>query len=88
MVSEIIKITWKKILRTNFIGLIISAAFLGYGLYLVLVAASPEEAARQSALVFPLLSVLLSSGLIREEFEQNQIYPFLSRFLANRFFYR
>ena len=50
------------------------------------VAVSPEEAARQSALVFPLLSVLLSSGLIREEFEQNQIYPFLSRFPANRFF--
>jgi ABC-type transport system involved in multi-copper enzyme maturation permease subunit len=52
----------------------------------VFVAVSPEEAARQSALVFPLLSVLLSSGLIREEFEQNQIYPFLSRFPANRFF--
>ena len=86
MVSEIIKITWKKILRTNFIGLIISAAFLGYGLYLVFVAASPEEAARQAVLIFPLVSVLLSGGLIREEFEQNQIYPFLSRFLASRFF--
>ena len=86
MLAEIIKANWKKILRTNFLGLSISAAFLVYALYLVFVAVSPEEAARQSALVFPLLSVLLSSGLIREEFEQNQIYPFLSRFPANRFF--
>jgi len=86
MLAEIIKASWKKILRTNFLGLSISAAFLVYALYLVFVAVSPEEAARQSALVFPLLSVLLSSGLIREEFEQNQIYPFLSRFPANRFF--
>lgn len=86
MLSETISLTWKKILRTNLISVIVCSAFVIYAFYLVFIARSPEEAARQSALIFPLLSVLLSSRLIRDEFEQNQIYPFLSRFPAQRLF--
>lgn len=86
MLSETIFLTWKKILRTNFIAVIICSAFVIYAFYLIFIADAPEEAARQSTLIFPLLSVLLSSGLIRDEFDQNQIYPFLSRFPAQRLF--
>ncbi|MGC8746730.1 MAG: ABC transporter ATP-binding protein [Candidatus Saccharicenans sp.] len=86
MLSETISLTWKKILRTNLIAVIICSAFVIYAFYLVFIARSPEEAARQSTLIFPLLSILLSSALIWDEFEQNQIYPFLSRFPAYRLF--
>ncbi|MBC7362831.1 MAG: ABC transporter ATP-binding protein [Candidatus Aminicenantes bacterium] len=86
MLSETIFLTWKKILRTNFIAVITCSTFVIYAFYLIFIADAPEEAARQSTLIFPLLSVLLSSGLIRDEFDQNQIYPFLSRFPARRLF--
>ncbi len=86
MLSESISLTWKKILRTNLAGVTICSAFIVYDLYLIFFAGSAEAAAHNTFLVLPFLLVILTSGLIREEFEYNQIYPFLSRLRASYLF--
>lgn len=79
-------LTWKKISRTNLTGITICSALIAYDLYLIFIGGSIESAAYNSFLVLPFLLVILTSGLIREEFEYNQIYPFLSRLRASYLF--
>ncbi|MDD8030379.1 MAG: ATP-binding cassette domain-containing protein [Acidobacteriota bacterium] len=87
MIFEVMKLTWKKIVRTNTIALIIVLAYLAYCLYLIIGIGSPEEGAKSMAGGFAFLAVLLSGGLIKDEFESRQIDPFLARFRISKLFW-
>ncbi|MCX8159756.1 MAG: ATP-binding cassette domain-containing protein [Candidatus Saccharicenans sp.] len=87
MLWEVIKVTWKKIFRTNTISVIVISAFLLYCLYLIFVARSPEEGARNLQVLFAFLAVLLSGGLVYDEFESRQIDPFLTRLTISSLFW-
>ncbi len=87
MLWEVIKITWKKIFRTNTISVIVIAAYLLYCLYLIFVARNPEEGARNMGAFFAFLAVLLSGGLVHDEFEFRQIDPFLVRVRGSSLFW-
>ncbi len=86
MLWEMVKVTWKKIFRTNTLSVIVISAYLVYCLYLIIVAGNPEEGVT-SLVIFSVLSVLLSGGLGRDEFEFRQIDPFLSRFKISSLFW-
>lgn len=87
MIFEVMKLTWKKIVRTNTIALIMVLAYLAYCLYLIIGIGSPEEGAKSMAGGFAFLAVLLSGGLIKDEFESRQIDPFLARFRISKLFW-
>ena len=87
MIGEVIKITWKKILRTSQLQVTIVVAYLLYCLYIVFFARSPEAAASDMGMSFAFLSVLLSGGLIRDEFESKQIDPLVVRFQRSDLFW-
>ena len=87
MIGEVIKVTWKKILRTSQLQVTIVVAYLLYCLYLVFFARSPEAAASDMGMSFAFLSVLLSGGLIRDEFESKQIDPLVVRFQLSDLFW-
>ena len=87
MVGEIIRLTWKKIFRTNIISVVIISIYLIYSFYLTILAKSPEQGAGSMGGVFALLAVLLSGGLIRDEFESKQIEPFLVRIKISDIFW-
>lgn len=87
MIGEVIKITWKKILRTGEIQVVILLAYLFYCLYLILIARSPEQGAASLGITFALLSVLLSGGLMRDEFDLRQIDPLVVRFRISDLFW-
>ena len=87
MIGEVIKITWKKILRTSQLQVVILLAYLLYCLYLIFFARSPEQGADNMGLIFAFLSVLLSGGLIRDEFESREIDPLIVRFRISDLFW-
>jgi len=87
MISEVIKITWKKILRTGEIQVVILLAYLLYWLYLIFIARSPEQGAAGLGIIFALLSVLLSGGLMRDEVDLKQIDPLVVRFRISDLFW-
>jgi len=87
MLLEVIKVTWKKIFRTNTISVMVISAYLLYCLYLIFVTRNPEDGARSLGILFATLTVLLSGGLLRDEFETRQIDPFLSRFNISSLFW-
>ncbi|MDH7492344.1 MAG: ABC transporter ATP-binding protein [Candidatus Saccharicenans sp.] len=87
MIGEIIKLTWKRIFRTNIMAAIIISVYLLYCLYLAFLAGSPAEAAGSLGLAFSFLAILLSGGLIRDEFDSRQIEAFLSRFRISSLFW-
>ncbi|MGB9907675.1 MAG: ABC transporter ATP-binding protein [Candidatus Saccharicenans sp.] len=87
MTGEIIKLTWKKFFRTNIMAAIIISVYLLYCLYLAFLAGSPAEAAGSLGLAFSFLAILLSGGLIRDEFDSRQIEAFLSRFRISSLFW-
>lgn len=86
MLWEMVKVTWKKIFRTNTLSVVVISAYLVYCLYLIIVAGNPEEGVT-SLVIFSVLAVLLSGGLGRDEFEFRQIDPFLSRFKISSLFW-
>ncbi|HQO76584.1 MAG TPA: ABC transporter ATP-binding protein [Candidatus Saccharicenans sp.] len=87
MIGEVIKITWKKILRTSQLQVVILLAYLLYCLYLIFFAGSAEQGAANMGLIFAFLSVLLSGGLIRDEFESREIDPLVVRFKISDLFW-
>lgn len=87
MLWEVIQVSWKKIFRTNIISVIIISVYLLYCLYLAFVARNPQEAANSLGPVFSLLAILLSGGLIKDEFDSRQIDPFLNRFNISTIFW-
>ncbi|HAR36739.1 MAG TPA: hypothetical protein DCR87_07555 [Acidobacteria bacterium] len=87
MLWEVIQVTWKRIFRTNIISVIMISVYLLYCLYLAILTRSPQEAARSLSPIFSFLAILLSGGLIRDEFDSRQIDPFLSRFQISSLFW-
>ena len=87
MIGEVIKVTWKKILRTSQIQVVIVLAYLLYCLYLIFFVRSPEQGAANMGLIFSFFSVLLSGGLIRDEFESREIDPLVVRFRISDLFW-
>ena len=87
MIGEVIKVTWKKILRTSQLQVVIVLAYLLYCLYLIFFVRSPEQGADNMGLIFAFLSVLLSGGLIRDEFESREIDPLVVRFRISDLFW-
>lgn len=87
MLWEVAKVTWKKIFRANTISVIVIAAYLLYCFYLIFVTRSPEEGAKNMGALFAFLVVLLSGGLVFDEFESRQIDPFLSRVRISSLFW-
>lgn len=87
MLWEVAKVTWKKIFRTNTISVIVIAAYLLYCLYLIFVPGNPEDGVKNMGALFAFLAVLLSGGLVHDEFESRQIDPFLSRFRISSLFW-
>ncbi|MGQ9800233.1 MAG: ABC transporter ATP-binding protein [Candidatus Saccharicenans sp.] len=87
MLWEVIRVTWKKIFMTNIISVVIISAYLLYCLYLIFPARSPQDAVSSLGPIFSLLAILLSGGLIRDEFDSRQIDPFLSRFKISSLFW-
>ncbi|MDD8020212.1 MAG: ATP-binding cassette domain-containing protein [Acidobacteriota bacterium] len=79
MLKEIITLTWKKIFRVSWIQAVIVAFSVGLCLYFILFTMDPMQGAGEFRGFFSLVAVLLSGGLIYDEFETRQIDPFLSR---------
>ncbi len=87
MLLESIKITWKKILRTNRVSLVLVGFLYLSFLYLMFAEGYPEAGLQNLLSFFPMMAVLLSSGLVRDEFESRQIDPFISRVKAPAMFW-
>lgn len=87
MLWEVIQVSWKKIFRTNIISVIIISIYLVYCLYLAFPARFPQEAANSLGPMFSFLVILLSGGLIKDEFDSRQIDPFLTRFNISTIFW-
>lgn len=87
MLWEIIGLTWKKIFRTNWLSVVFAGFIYFFFLYLIFAEGYPEQAVRNLGILFPLVAVLLSSGLGRDEFDSRQIEPFLSRVKISTFFW-
>ena len=87
MLKEIVLLTWKKILRVNRIQSILVAISLGLCLYFILFTPDPSEGVNEFRGLFGLMAVLLSGGLVFDEFESRQIDPFLSRKKGAFFFW-
>ncbi|HRD01432.1 MAG TPA: ATP-binding cassette domain-containing protein [Candidatus Saccharicenans sp.] len=79
MLKEILMLTWKKIFRVNWIQSILVAFTLGLCLYFILFTGNPSEGVNKFGSLFGLLAVLLSGGLVFDEFDSRQIDPLLSR---------
>lgn len=87
MVNEVMKLTWKKILETNIVSLTIISVYYFFCLYLLTSTKNPERGANYLGTIFAFLFVLLSSGLIRDEFETRQIEAFLVKVRILDFFW-
>ena len=87
MLKEIIFLTWKKIGRVNLVQSILVAFFLLFCLYFILFTSEPAKGVSEFRDLFGLMAVLLSGGLVFDEFESRQIDPFLSRRKKAAFFW-
>lgn len=87
MLKEIILLTWKKIGRVNWVQSILVAFSLLLCLYFILFTSDPAKGVNEFQGLFGLMAVLLSGGLVFDEFESRQIDPFLSRRKKAAFFW-